>query len=164
MQMSNFLSGELLYGSPDFHLEEIDDIARELLERIQLPGIMGLSGPLGAGKTELVRALMRQLGGDSDVSSPSYVLENIYAVRTDNGSGATIFPEIRRVSHWDFYRISGPDLPEELYEYENDPSMLVLIEWPELIPAAADLLSGHVHIAIHPSDNSLRRLDLYGCV
>ncbi|MDD2943374.1 MAG: tRNA (adenosine(37)-N6)-threonylcarbamoyltransferase complex ATPase subunit type 1 TsaE [bacterium] len=159
--MSNFLLGDVLYSSPDFHLDQIDAIAKILLGKMQIPGITGFSGVLGAGKTELVRALMRQLGGDDDVSSPSYVLENIYAVRGVEESKSSALSELRFVSHWDFYRLSGQNLPEEFYDYEVNPSILVLVEWPEFIPAMADLLSNHVHIAIHPSDNSLRRLELY---
>ncbi len=82
--------------------------------------VIGLSGPLGAGKTTFVRYFVAALGGQSDqVASPSYTLEYQYAIGTQF-----------TVEHWDLYRVA--ELPDELYEQPNE-STLRLIEWPESV-------------------------------
>ncbi len=86
-----------------------------------------LEGPLGAGKTTLVRGMVAALGGDpAEVCSPSFVLLEEYAVR----AGA-----IRRVHHADLYRLRGRDsAPLEevgLGEVLDDAEGVTAVEWPE---------------------------------
>jgi len=81
-----------------------------------------LQGPLGAGKSTLVRAVIVKLLGDPDaeIPSPSYTLVNVYETR----SGP--------VWHADLYRLSGT--AEELEELGLDEAMgtaLVMVEWPD---------------------------------
>jgi tRNA threonylcarbamoyl adenosine modification protein YjeE len=112
-----------------------DEEATELLGgRIAaslLPGdLVLLEGPLGAGKTTLVRGLVRALGGDpSDVCSPTFVLLETYAV----GAGP-----IERVHHADLYRLRGREsAPIEevgLGDAVADESAITAIEWPESWP------------------------------
>lgn len=92
-----------------------------------LPGraTVFLQGNLGAGKTTLVRALLRAAGHDGPVRSPTYTLVEPY--RLARGS----------YYHLDLYRLSDP---EEL-EYLGLRDMLaedcvLLIEWPERGEAA----------------------------
>ena len=88
---------------------------------VNLPdrGLLRLSGPLGSGKTTLVRALLRALGWQGEVTSPSFVLHSV--CRLDQ----------RTVHHLDLYRISTPEeiLPLEVEELVREG--LVLVEWPE---------------------------------
>jgi tRNA threonylcarbamoyladenosine biosynthesis protein TsaE len=77
-----------------------------------------LTGDLGAGKTTFVKYLARAFLIDPhDVSSPTYVLERVYANKSIT------------LSHWDLYRVKN--LPEELYE-EPGVGVIRLIEWGEL--------------------------------
>jgi tRNA threonylcarbamoyladenosine biosynthesis protein TsaE len=113
------------------------------------PGLLiGLSGPLGAGKTEFVRGVMMRLGSADSVSSPTYVLENFYEPR-GRGAGQT------EVSHWDFYRTEQEFIPEEILDYRGSSDVVCLIEWPEKIEEVMDLLS--MHICIGFATNSDRR-------
>jgi tRNA threonylcarbamoyladenosine biosynthesis protein TsaE len=79
-----------------------------------------LSGPLGAGKSTLARALVRALTrADEDVPSPTFTLAQFY-------EGPRL-----KVAHFDLYRLSNPD---EAYEIGLDEALddgAAVIEWPE---------------------------------
>ena len=89
-----------------------------------------LHGPLGAGKTTFVRHLLRALGVQGHVKSPTYALMEPYDVATAAGPLA--------VSHFDFYRFDDPQEWEDagFREVFAAPG-LKLVEWPE---KAAELL------------------------
>ena len=102
---------------------------RRLAATLRGGNVLGLIGPLGAGKTTVVQMLAKELGVLQRPRSPSYTLLQPY----------TLPHEIRGIStlvHVDAYRVSGPELLDAgLAEYLADPHALIAVEW-------ADRLSG----------------------
>jgi len=85
------------------------------------PGlVVTLRGELGAGKTTLVRGLLRALGHAGRVKSPTYALVEVY--------------EVSRLSlyHFDFYRFHDPSewIDAGFRDVFNGRN-ICLIEWPE---------------------------------
>jgi|ERR1041385_436806 tRNA threonylcarbamoyladenosine biosynthesis protein TsaE len=100
--------------------EETADLG-ESWGRAARPGwVIGLSGDLGAGKTQLVKGLARGLGLTARVHSPTFALVNEYA-------GGRL-----PLSHLDFYRLDTKEqiLSAGLEEYLQ-PKGVTVIEWVE---------------------------------
>ena len=121
------------------------------LAPLLIPGmVVWLDGDLGAGKTTLVRALLRWLGHTGPVKSPTYTLVEVYVV-------SSIY-----WYHFDFYRFNEPEEFEDagLGEYFRE-NAVCLVEWPEkasgYVPSA-DL--GLVFSFPADTSESGRRLDL----
>jgi tRNA threonylcarbamoyladenosine biosynthesis protein TsaE len=89
--------------------------------------VIALSGPLGAGKTTLARAIIGALTGPTEAPSPTFTLAEIY--ETDAFA----------LTHFDLYRL---EKAEEVWElgFEEALDGVSLIEWPEriegLLPAS----------------------------
>ena len=90
------------------------------------PGdVVALFGTLGAGKTSLARGVLRGLGHEGDVASPTFPIVQVYEP-----------PEARLpVWHVDLYRIEHPEEIEELGLDEARATGVLLIEWPERLPS-----------------------------
>lgn len=110
---------------PSLNLQLADPTATEglgaSLGPTLVPGlVIYLRGDLGAGKTTLVRGLLRALGHTGNVKSPTYTLIEPYVVsRLD-------------LYHFDFYRFSFPEeyLDAGLDEYFAGHGVC-LVEWPD---------------------------------
>jgi tRNA threonylcarbamoyladenosine biosynthesis protein TsaE len=93
------------------------------------PGdVICLQGDLGAGKTTLVQGLAQGWGSLDDVSSPTYVLVNIYRR-----------PDANRLFHLDAYRLENISEAEELDIEDMLNQGPVVIEWSErMVPILPD--------------------------
>ena len=112
--------------------EETAHLAGTIGKIIREGTVICLDGELGVGKTLFVRALARTLGVESEVTSPTFNLMNIYEAACP-------------IVHFDLYRITSEEELEDIgfYEYAEATEGIVLIEWAEKFPDAmpADHLS-----------------------
>ncbi len=96
-------------------------LAARLASRARRGDVIGLSGPLGSGKTSFARAFIRAYGGAAtEVPSPTFTLVEIYA-----------FAGKPPVWHVDLYRLARPEEARELGLEEAFGEGISLIEWPE---------------------------------
>jgi len=95
------------------------------LAGVARPGdVITLSGPLGVGKTALARGMIRALGHQGDVPSPSFAIVQPYD---------ELAPP---VWHVDLYRIEQPSEIAEL-GLDSAAEAVLLVEWPERAGANA---------------------------
>jgi tRNA threonylcarbamoyladenosine biosynthesis protein TsaE len=106
------------------------------------PGlVIYLSGELGAGKTTFARGVLRGLGYQGRVKSPTYALVELYTI-----SRLYLY-------HFDFYRLENPRewIDAGLREYFGGDAVC-LVEWPEktrgTLPPADLIVKLHVRDAI----------------
>jgi tRNA threonylcarbamoyladenosine biosynthesis protein TsaE len=109
------------------------------LARSLEPGLtFHLRGDLGAGKTTLVRGILRGLGHRGPVKSPTYTLVEVYEVSRLN------------LHHFDFYRFHDPrEWIDAGFRESFNGLNVSLIEWPE--KAAGQLPPPDVEIVLSPS-------------
>ncbi|MGI6680835.1 MAG: tRNA (adenosine(37)-N6)-threonylcarbamoyltransferase complex ATPase subunit type 1 TsaE [Bdellovibrionota bacterium] len=138
--MDNFKNKEFLISLED----DLKKFAYDFAKVLKPSKIVSLVGELGAGKTTFVKYLVKALNIDASVSSPSYVLENIY-------EGRDFF-----VSHWDLYRLS--DCPMELLN-EDFKNAIVLIEWGDKFNEIESIVD--ITISFEILENEKRRLRVF---
>lgn len=124
--------------------QETDALGQQLARLLPASSVVGLVGPLGAGKTRLVQAVCAAAGVDRRlVSSPTYVLVHEY-----QGS--------RPIFHFDVYRLQDDDeflalAPHEYFEAGG----ISFVEWADRV--AACLPADYVEIFIEPTGERSRR-------
>ena len=113
------------------------------------PGdVVCLQGELGAGKTTFVQGLAQGWGTLDAISSPTFILVNVYRRAADGG----------RLFHFDTYRLDSAPEAEEL---DIDGMLLqgpLVIEWPERM--ASVLPAGRLWIKLDYVDDERRQLSL----
>ena len=120
-------------------------LARALPDLSRQKLLLGLSGDLGSGKTTLARGLLRALGVEGTIRSPTYTLVEPY--ETAAGS----------VHHLDLYRLTGDQGELEALSFRELRALpgLVMVEWPERAGAALGLADVQVSLAILDSGRRL---------
>lgn len=124
--------------------EETAHLAGTIGKIIREGTVICLDGELGVGKTLFVRALARTLGVESDVTSPTFNLMNIYEAACP-------------IVHFDLYRITSEEELEDIgfFEYAEATEGIVLIEWAEKFPNA--IPADHLSVRIDALDAEKRK-------
>ena len=132
-----------------YTLADLPVVAKEMLASLQeAPRVWLFRGQMGAGKTTLSKELLKQLGIDQNVQSPTFSLVNEYQTK----SGETIY-------HFDLYRLKNIQeaLAIGIEEY-LDSGHICLIEWPEQAEELWDF--PHVNVEIEAINETQRKLTL----
>jgi tRNA threonylcarbamoyladenosine biosynthesis protein TsaE len=130
-------------------LADLPMAASILLEHAKLESVILFEGPMGAGKTTLIKEFCKQLGIKENVSSPTFALVNEYEA-TDG----------KLIYHFDFYRINDEREALNIGALEYfESGKLCLIEWPSMIQ---NLLPEHyLLVNLQPAaDSELRTMTL----
>ncbi len=112
-------SGQVVFHEEAVDLGRLEDVGATFARALRGGDVVLLYGPLGAGKTALIRAISRALDVTDPVRSPSFTIANIYA-------GDVI------VQHLDLYRLNeiGDEDALALEEYVREDAV-TLVEWPQ---------------------------------
>ena len=133
--------------------EQTTDLGAELGRRLGRGDIVALHGPLGAGKTTLVKGIARSLLVEEPVTSPSFTLIAEYDGLREG------LPII--LYHVDLYRINHPQEIEDLgLEEILNASGICVIEWAE--KAAEFLPDSAIRVEIGMSNGDNRSVEIEG--
>lgn len=119
----------------------LQQYGEQLAARLTAPSVVYLRGELGAGKTTLVRGILRGLGYHGKVKSPTYTLVESYQLKSQT------------VYHFDLYRLNDPEELEHMgfRDYLQDAA-IILIEWPEKAEGFLPPLDLEITITIDKDD------------
>nr|WP_214367222.1 tRNA (adenosine(37)-N6)-threonylcarbamoyltransferase complex ATPase subunit type 1 TsaE [Pseudonocardia sp. H11422] len=122
---------------------DTEDLGAALAAELRAGDLVVLSGPLGAGKTVLVRGIARGLGVAGPITSPTFVIAREHRPLPD-GAGVPLV-------HVDAYRLGagGVDVAAELDDLDLDTDLseaVVAVEWGEGV--AERLAARHVLVRL----------------
>jgi tRNA threonylcarbamoyladenosine biosynthesis protein TsaE len=128
-------------------LAAMDALGARIAERLAPGDVVAMSGPLGAGKTTLARAILAGLGYQGEVPSPTFTIVETYAP-----------PAVRLDTvHADFYRLDRPAEADELGLDDYREGAALLAEWPEHVGGFATE-PGCLSIALELAGNGRRAI------
>ena len=120
-------------------LTELQTVAERLASRIKMGDWIWLEGDLGAGKTALVRAMMRAWGYQGEVTSPTYLIMNEYELWG------------RKVYHIDGFRLEGR--ASEVWDPQALEEGICLVEWPQNTGLRPERFQWKIEISANPQSN-----------
>lgn len=108
----------------EFALSEIELVAQQVISSIKHKVVL-FNGEMGAGKTTLIKEIVKQMGVTQPTGSPTYVLVNEYL--TNNG---------QVIYHFDAYRLKNINEAYDMgFDEYLDSGSYCFIEWPERVSA-----------------------------
>ena len=130
-----------------FTLDEIEDVAKSLINEINGVNIILLKGELGTGKTTLIKSILKNLGIEENITSPTFSIVNQYSTSD------------LLINHFDLYRVkSSKELDVIGFEEYLDNEGISFIEWPEI--AMSKISYHYIEIYIKFIDEKSREITL----
>jgi len=123
-------------------------LAKFLAEHINPGDLILLNGPLGAGKSALVRAMIKSLLKQPDVEVPSPTFLLVLPYQNEEIS----------ILHADLYRFEHEEEIEELGLFD-DPEAIIFVEWPERVPWLLQKADMIISLQFGP-DNMGRQIEI----
>ncbi len=131
----------------NYKLNEVELVAKQIIKSLTSKTIL-CYGAMGVGKTTLIKAIVKTLGSNDDVSSPTFSIVNEYELEND------------KIFHFDLYRIK--DL-EEAYNFGIEDYLYsdhwILIEWPEIIESILIDDFNQIELKIESENQRILKLD-----
>lgn len=126
---------------------ELEKVAQQLIEE-STSKTLAFHAPMGAGKTTLIKAILKELGAADTGNSPTFGIVNEY--HDQNGELIAY--------HFDFYRLNDEieALDLGLEDYLNQ-DVWIFIEWPEKIASFLPEDATNIYIEIIDLDTRLLR-------
>jgi tRNA threonylcarbamoyladenosine biosynthesis protein TsaE len=107
-----------------YTLDQLDEVAAQLLSQYGHKTIWAFYAPMGAGKTTLIARICKQMGIMDAVASPTFAIMNEY-----DAQGKMIY-------HMDWYRLQDEaEARRTGVEAAMEEADRCFIEWPEMIPS-----------------------------
>ncbi len=129
--------------------EDTIELGRKIGSQLKGGEVIAVCGPLGSGKTHLIKGIAAGAGAKDrrDVNSPTFVIINEYAGRVD-------------IYHIDAYRLNSVSEFEMLgFDDFCYPRSVVLIEWADKIEAALHAID-YIRIELEHACESKRRIHI----
>jgi len=126
---------------------ELEIFLKIYLDKLILPKIIGLSGPLGAGKTTIAKQIIKYFGSTEVVTSPTFNIVKQYSVGD------------LQIYHIDLYRLGSWSEFLDLDLPLDSDNSLFIIEWINLIPNLNQLDMDIIEITIE--DELTRNIKIY---
>ena len=120
----------------DVSLNDLDRVAKELIDFASNKRVFALHGEMGAGKTTFVKSLGSALGVLDIIQSPTFSIVNEY--QTSNNE---------KVYHFDFYRLEKLEEAYDIgYEHYLSSGNYCFIEWPENVESLLNFEKADIFI------------------
>jgi tRNA threonylcarbamoyladenosine biosynthesis protein TsaE len=117
-------------------LNDLDRVAKELIDFASNKRVFALHGEMGAGKTTFVKSLGAALGVQDIIQSPTFSIVNEY--QTSNNE---------KVYHFDFYRLEKLEEAYDIgYEHYLSSGNYCFIEWPEKVESLLNFEKADIFI------------------
>ena len=130
-----------------FTLDEIEDVAKSLINEINDVKLVLFKGELGSGKTTLIKSILKNLGVKENITSPTFSIVNQYLI--SNGL----------INHFDLYRIKSLiELDVIGFEEYLDSEAVCFIEWPEI--AMNKIVDNYLEVYIKFINEKTREITL----
>lgn len=128
-------------------LKATEKFAQDFAKKLKNGAVVLLYGDLGAGKTTLSKSIIKALGYNGVVTSPTFTILNVYQGRVP-------------VYHFDMYRLESADEAIEIGADEilNGGQGVCLVEWPEKISGM--LPEDAIKVYIERVDENTRKFDV----